>query len=291
MNQDVNIHIHGGTPVINVVGGRATEVEDVVPQDFIAEYEPEVVLAKPDLYGEIVTATGKLVAPYKLSMLDVDIRDIARALSNMPRYGGHLPHGVHYSVAQHSVLVSLLVQEKCKEKGIDKDTTLYLARLALLHDAAEAYRPDIPSPIKTKDDEYYESLILDGISAKYNVSLDHLDEMVKWADEVIFYTECRDIMRGAVLKMMIDRGVYAPWNRVIVPMSATAAEVYFLNEWFKITGDDVRINDAGSYKLTPSIQDDKAGYPPLVAEGVPPRVALAKDDPTAVEPSGEHGGE
>ena len=69
---------------------------------------------------------------------EIDIRDIAHALSMSCRFGGH---GKFYlSVAEHSVAVAwILFQLKADSKTV-------LA--GLLHDAEEAYLPDIPSPIK-----------------------------------------------------------------------------------------------------------------------------------------------
>ncbi len=82
----------------------------------------------------IMTFTGKYINPFKPDECEIDILDIAHALSNTCRYGGHVPF--HYSVAQHSVLVSRFFISP----------TLRLA--ALLHDAEEAYMCDIPTPIK-----------------------------------------------------------------------------------------------------------------------------------------------
>ena len=69
---------------------------------------------------------------------DIHIEDIAHALSLSCRFGGH--GRFFYSVAEHCVLVSLL----CEMEEADDTTCL----AALLHDAEEAYLPDIPSPIK-----------------------------------------------------------------------------------------------------------------------------------------------
>ncbi len=70
------------------------------------------------------------------SSLEVDIRDIARALSRIPRFTGHSRDPVPYSVAQHSILVS--------EQTIDSTLALH----ALLHDAHEAYTGDVVRPFK-----------------------------------------------------------------------------------------------------------------------------------------------
>lgn len=87
-----------------------------------------------DTRGHIRTFTGKKVNPLAMRPDDIDIRDIAHHLSNECRYAGACPE--HYSVAQHSVLVSHEFEyPKLKLAG-------------LLHDAAEAYLKDMPSPVK-----------------------------------------------------------------------------------------------------------------------------------------------
>ena len=84
------------------------------------------------------TVSGRWVNPFDPDPEQLDAGDIARALANQCRFGGHCR--VFYSVAQHSVIVSELVEER----GGDADD----AFAALMHDASEAYLGDMPHPLK-----------------------------------------------------------------------------------------------------------------------------------------------
>jgi hypothetical protein len=84
------------------------------------------------------TVSGRWVNPFDPDPAQLDAGDIARALANQCRFGGH--SRVFYSVAQHSVIVSRLVEER----GGDVEDVF----AALMHDAAEAYLGDMPHPLK-----------------------------------------------------------------------------------------------------------------------------------------------
>lgn len=81
------------------------------------------------------TFTGKRVFPFAMTEDMVDIEDIAQSLSLMCRWNGHI--SAFFSIAQHCVLASLLVEDR-------GDLPLH----ALLHDAGEAYVSDVPKPLK-----------------------------------------------------------------------------------------------------------------------------------------------
>ena len=84
------------------------------------------------------TVSGRWVNPFDPDPDQLDAGDIARALANQCRFGGHCR--VFYSVAQHSVIVSELVEQR----GGDAEDVF----AALMHDATEAYLGDMPHPLK-----------------------------------------------------------------------------------------------------------------------------------------------
>jgi len=75
----------------------------------------------------IRTYTGKVICPLALSPSDIEIKDIAKSLSNTCRFGGHLED--FYSTAEHSVL--------CWQAslGLTKDPKVQMA--CLIHDGCE----------------------------------------------------------------------------------------------------------------------------------------------------------
>lgn len=82
--------------------------------------------------------SGRHVDPLNLRPQDLDIRDIAHNLSLLCRYTGAFPF--HYSVAQHSLLVSDLMMAD----GHGRNTCL----AGLLHDAAEYVFGDVNYHLK-----------------------------------------------------------------------------------------------------------------------------------------------
>jgi hypothetical protein len=95
------------------------------------------------------TYTGRFVDPMNLKVSDIDIMDICHHLSHICRFGGGTRY--HYSVGQHSVLVSqvqcttecLLTKPYCPPPDASQHR-----RQKFAHDFTEAYLGDIPRPIK-----------------------------------------------------------------------------------------------------------------------------------------------
>lgn len=104
------------------------------------------------------------------------IEDIARSLSHICRYNGHPEH--HYSVAQHSVIMSHLV---------DSD----FAFEALMHDAHEAYIGDIARPVRMKLGEALRELeetAWKAVAERFGLPLAMSPE-VKWIDDLMIVIE------------------------------------------------------------------------------------------------------
>lgn len=87
----------------------------------------------------IRTNSGQYVNVFEPNPDTLLIEDIAHALSNQPRFGGHLSK--FYSVAQHCILCHMVAADGEKYN-------------ALMHDASEAYLLDMPKPIKMEMPDY-----------------------------------------------------------------------------------------------------------------------------------------
>jgi len=108
------------------------------------------------------------------------IEDIAHALAFQCRFGGHLPE--FYSVAQHSVLCSILADKEHKFA-------------ALMHDTSEAYLLDIPRPIKGGLGNYkeIEYRVMDVIAKKFGFQFP-FHKNIKEVDERMLVTEWHEVM-------------------------------------------------------------------------------------------------
>lgn len=133
----------------------------------------------------IRTFTGKRFYPLKPTIEDIDILDIAHALSNQCRFSGHSKF--HFSVAQHSVYVSQVV----RSLGGSPTDIMW----GLLHDASEAYLVDLPTPVKRQVVGYNDSEkeVMDVIAKNFNLP-EQMPKIVKMADEIMLATEARDLM-------------------------------------------------------------------------------------------------
>lgn len=134
----------------------------------MAVRKPLSVSRNDDVSMLIETVSGKRINVTCPIAADIELTDIAWALSRIPRFAGHTITEIAYNVAQHSVYVSQLAEELLRSREdfiIDEEVWESVLHIndkpqllikALIHDAHEAYTGDIPSPVK-KIPELYET--------------------------------------------------------------------------------------------------------------------------------------
>ena len=174
----------------------------------------------------MLTYTGKKIYPLRVRSEDICLLDIAHSLAQKCRFTGHTR--AFYSVAQHSVLVSRHTYPR------------RLAAWGLLHDAAEAYLPDVCSNIKHRFPLIVkaEKRILKAVAERFGLPrLSKADVVeIKRADVLACYWEGRRLM---------PLGHNAQWDgpgpeRVIqiVPWPAVEAERRFLRRAKALLGGE-----------------------------------------------------
>lgn len=154
---------------------------------------------------------------------EIDIVDVAHHLANICRFTGATRS--HYSVAQHSVLVSLHVRERGQLN-------------ALLHDAAEAYVGDVSRPVKYRegmmDYRILEQRVDAAVRKKFRLEYDiYIEDEIKKADDRAMATEVRDLLvPHPDWKRWLK---FEPFPEKIVPLSPEAAEAAFLSRYKELT--------------------------------------------------------
>lgn len=178
----------------------------------------------------ILTYTGRRFFPLIPQAEDIDIRDIAHALSNQCRFTGHTRD--FYSVAQHSVLVSL---------NCDPQDALW----GLLHDAPEAYLVDLATPLKLSMElgptyRWFEGGLMLSICDRFNIPRGE-PKSVKLADKRSLVTEQRDLMGVGELEWWAEATEghypYEPFEEEIIPLPPKTSELLFLRRFDELTGE------------------------------------------------------
>lgn len=151
---------------------------------------------KPNNY--ITTYTGKKFDYINITDNEIDIIDIAMALSKLCRFGGHIQK--FYSVGEHSIHCAHLA----KRLGLSKRIQL----LSLIHDFSEAYCIDIPSPLKDLLDDYkdIEHNVFEHILNKFGIKLPTQEEYdtVKVIDNALLMNEMYHLKRDYNIEIADD---------------------------------------------------------------------------------------
>lgn len=150
----------------------------------------------------ITTRSGINFYPFAPREEQIEIEDIAWALSHLCRYTGHTP--IFYSVGHHSLLVADYLKEKYGP---------HAGYAGLLHDAAEAYINDLATPLKRHLTEFneVEAGIMAAVIRKFKVDQLCLESCVSEGDSVLFLTEAKELMGNpqdwASIKKLHDQGL------------------------------------------------------------------------------------
>lgn len=168
----------------------------------------------------VQSASGRRIWPMNLKVEDVCVSDIAAHLSKQGRFSGAT--SFFYSVAQHSVLVSVY----CDPKD---------ALWGLLHDASEYVLQDIPRPLKLLPEfDFYrdaESRAMDVICKKFGLA-PGMPYSVHEADNRMLATEARDLMSPLHPEWRV---MHAPYARRIAYWPPDVAEVSFMRRFRALT--------------------------------------------------------
>jgi len=194
-----------------------------------------VTESEPRPGGWIQTHTGLRLWPLDPRPEEIAIEDIAQGLSHLCRFGGQCRE--FYSVAQHSVLVSRLCEERA-----DPSRRRATALAGLLHDAAEAFIADIPRPVKANLPLHreIEEAIWGVIQAKWGLREGAtgerlFDDALLWhCDDVALITEKRDLMAVPVHWGEFEDNL-EPLQESIAPVPPAEARRQFLERFSDLT--------------------------------------------------------
>lgn len=175
-----------------------------------------MIMNKEDAW--IRTYTGGKLYYFHPEKSKIYLEDIAWGLSMICRFNGATKE--FYSVAQHSVFVA----DKVKENGGTKEE-IYSA---LMHDSAEAFISDVPSPFKKffpgfkKAETRMERFLANKFKFQFPYG-----KIVKEYDLIALATEMRDLMQVSDHKLLKVK----PLDEKIKPLSAKRAAKLFINRY------------------------------------------------------------
>lgn len=177
------------------------------------------MLTKLEPYIE--TYTGAKFYFLNPDQKDIHVEDIAHALANNCRYTGHCSE--FYSVAEHSVIVSLLVDPANALAG-------------LFHDGSEAYLTDVASPVKPFLANYrdMEHTIMVAIAKKFGFDYP-LNENVEDADKVQLKTEAKYLMQSQGKDWAQHYPTKIEHGKIPRCLSPQQAKALFLQRYHELT--------------------------------------------------------
>lgn len=172
----------------------------------------------------ILTGSGRYVDFTNPQADQIAVIDICHGLARHPRFSGHTLHfAPAYTVAEHSVRCSWIAPPE-------------FALHALLHDAAEAYTGDIPTPLKRLLQPTIgaiEDRLLAVIFNRFGLP-PGIPPEVEHADLVMLATERRDLLPDGI-EWQTLRGVTPLPAALRTPWHAEEAYERFSSRLFDLT--------------------------------------------------------
>jgi 5'-deoxynucleotidase YfbR-like HD superfamily hydrolase len=197
-------------------------------------------MRRVDCGCSMTTFSGKYINPAALQPGDICIEDIAQGLSNMTRFAGQCRD--FYSVAQHSAAMATEVLHDCAIQGMKEKPAREMARIALLHDAPEAYCSDLVRCVKKLVGASYKNVeysLWVGVVEHFRLEplftmlqegedISELPAIVHNADMCMLVTERRDLIseQSAVWDL---QQTHQPYTFSIEPMPPRVARGYFMH--------------------------------------------------------------
>ena len=168
------------------------------------------------------TASGQAFFLGDPQASEVNLSDVATALSKQCRYNGHTKLAVFYSVAQHAATIA---------KSLKDDGHPLMYQLAgLHHDSGEGYMGDFVSQVKWLVPEIraLEDRVDHAVHTAFGVEwTHHMHGVVKQYDFIALATEVRDVL--APNQTPYSWGdLPSPRDDVIQPMGSLQARAFFL---------------------------------------------------------------
>ncbi|MGN6107391.1 MAG: YfbR-like 5'-deoxynucleotidase [Kofleriaceae bacterium] len=185
------------------------------------------------------TYSGEQIWPLDPRADEVHLDDICVGLARECRYGNHCRD--FYSVAEHSVIVSLNVERIALNSWWSPAKARLAARQALLHDASEAYIGDIPSPLKSqramRGYRRVESRWEDAVNQRFGVRpTRQTTELVHEVDRRVVLDEVEALMLDPHMWVTTRRRQHVeplgaeiaamPWQHAAVVFSQRFAELF-----------------------------------------------------------------
>ena len=178
------------------------------------------------------TYSGRKFDPLSPRAEDVDMEDVAHALSMTCRFAGHSRR--YYSVAQHSCYVSDVAEEIALMVGKTQREIGLISAEALIHDASEFVICDVPSPVKPffvvdgRPYKEWEEQIT--VAVRNHLGLptpsDETKAIVKQADLILLKLEAEQLMHG-VSEYKFDLPDWQTFD--LAPMNWEEAKAMFLH--------------------------------------------------------------